>query len=225
MVFRRDNKTDSFQRQISALRQQLGTDGEGDAEESGGVTPYRDDSGDAVAGEPPPVPGQARPTYGSRDATFSFGDFGASSPVDRQPEPAPSLPAVPDRGADGQSSVIAHDTVWKGDLQTSGTIHVHGRVDGSVTAERDVYVAEEAVVDATVTALNLVVAGTFRGTARCAGRFEVLPQGRVTGDIQAPTLVIHEGAIVAGQVRMDAAETAPAEQPAPIVQRRAARGR
>lgn len=225
MVFRRDNKGDSFQRQISALRQQLGTDGEGDGDESGGVTPYRDDTDDAVADEQRPAPSQARPTYGSRDATFSFGDFGASATVDRQPEPVPSRPALPDPGTDGQTSVIAHDTAWKGDLQTEGTIHVHGRVEGSVTAEQDVYVAEEADVDATVTALNLVVAGTFRGTARCAGRFEVLPQGRATGDIQAPTLVIHEGAIVAGQVRMDAAETAPAEPPAPIVQRRAARGR
>jgi cytoskeletal protein CcmA (bactofilin family) len=223
VVFRRDNKADAFQRQISALRQQLGTDAdEPNAEESASYA--RDHPDPTVA--PPERPSAA--DQGDRNADFSFGGFGVTPAIDRSVVPTPPpLPAIPSPGADAQTSIIAHDAIWKGDLQTSGTIHVHGRLEGSISAEDDVYVAEEADVDATVTATNVVIAGLVRGAVRCTARFEVLPQGRVTGDIQAPILVIHEGAVVTGQFRMGAPETAQTDQPAnptPVVQRRAGRG-
>jgi cytoskeletal protein CcmA (bactofilin family) len=127
---------------------------------------------------------------------------------------------------DEQTSVIAHDATWKGDLQTSGTFHVHGRLEGSISAKQDIFIAEEAEVDATIAGVNVIIAGLVRGSIRCEGRFEVLPQGRVTGDVQAPTLVIHEGAIINGQFRMDTPESATTELPAPpkVLTRRAARG-
>ncbi|MDP9363209.1 MAG: polymer-forming cytoskeletal protein [Chloroflexota bacterium] len=217
MVFRRDNKADSFQRQISALRQQLGTDA--DAEEEPRPAPETDDEPDEDRGRS----GTGFSAYTARDSGFSFGDFGSSPSTAREVEVAPP-PPMPSLVADAQTSVVAHDTVWQGELRSEGSIHLHGRFEGLVSAKQDVYVAEEADVDATVTSTNLIVAGTLRGTVRCQGRFEVLPQGRVTADVQAPTLVVHEGAVIAGQVRMGAAETAGQPTPAaPVVQRRAAR--
>ncbi|MDQ3410909.1 MAG: polymer-forming cytoskeletal protein, partial [Chloroflexota bacterium] len=138
-----------------------------------------------------------------------------------------SLPVVATPEVDGQTSVVAHDTTWNGDLQSSGSLHIHGVVDGSLTAREDVYIAEEADVTATITAANVIIAGLVRGTIRCGSRFEVLPRGRVLADVQAPTLVVHEGASMNGKMRMGAAETSPiADQPTPtVVQRRAARNR
>ncbi len=189
MVFRKDTKVDSFQRQISALRQQLGPDGE----------PALD-----------PAPRQAEPErggydgYGSREARLAPAypapvedDFG---PIDAD-DPVPFPPAL-----DARTSVVAHDTAWKGDLQSDGSVHVHGRVEGSLTARADIFVAEEATVEATITAENVAVAGNVRGTIRCSGRFEVLPQGRVSGEVFAPVLVVHEGASVNAAVSMTAVE-------------------
>jgi cytoskeletal protein CcmA (bactofilin family) len=112
-------------------------------------------------------------------------------------------------------------------VQSSGSLHVHGVVDGSLTAQDDVYIAEEADVNATITAANVIVAGAVRGTIRCGSRFEVLPRGRVSADVQAPSLVVHEGATINGQVRMGPVEpSALPEQPSPpVVHRRAARNR
>lgn len=223
MVFRRDNKGDAFQRQINALRQQLGSDAEPEIE----IEP---EEAEAVA----PEMVERRPSrderpagFRSRDANFSFGEFGSSSPVERTALPPDDghTVALPVARSDAQASVIAHDMVWKGDLETGGSIHIHGRVEGSITAEREVFVAEEATVDATISALNVVVAGSFNGLARCGGRFEVLPQGRVKGDVQAPTLVVHEGGIVAGRVQMGSPETKEPAQPESIAQRWASRGR
>ena len=219
MVFRKENKVDAFQRQISALRQQLGAQGS-DADESA-VTPYPDDQGDAI--EHLDTEG-----FGTREAAgFSFAGFGGTSSSNRPTEPAvPSMSAVPSPTSDPDTSVIAHGTTWKGDLQTNGSVHVHGRVEGSITARHNVYLADEADVDAALTATNIIIAGLAKGTIRCSARFEALPQGRITGDIQAPTLVVHEGATITGRFRMGPPESSQrAEQPAAtVVQRRAARG-
>jgi len=217
MVFRRDNKTDSFQRQMSAIRQQIGGD-----EESESRPNEREPRNPQER-----TTGQDRTANGEQTSgAYGFSDF-ASTIAPQQagnqqmtPEP-PAMPAIP--MVDAQTTVIAHDTTWKGEIQSQGTVHIHGRFEGAINARMDVYVAEEADVDATITASNVVIAGLAKGTVRCDSRFEVLPSGRVSGDIMAPTLVVHEGALVSGQLRMGTQETAEAK-PTPVVARRATRG-
>jgi cytoskeletal protein CcmA (bactofilin family) len=41
-------------------------------------------------------------------------------------------------------------------------------------------------------------------------RFEVLPRGKVTGDIHAPAIAIHDGAVVAGAISMTSSNDAKA---------------
>jgi len=216
MVFRRDNKTDSFQRQMSALRQQIGSE-----DESTDRPPARDAR----------YPSERAPAVGTGQAdspagAYGFGDF-ASSVAPQQTgnndmtPVAPELPSIP--SVDAQTTVIANDAMWKGEIQSNGSVHVHGRLEGAIRANKDVFIAEDADVDATITANTVVVAGIVKGTIRSEARFEVLPSGRVSGDIVAPTLVVHEGATVSGQLRMSVQETVEAN-PTPVVQRRAARG-
>ena len=75
-------------------------------------------------------------------------------------------------------------------------------MEGSLTARDTIFVAEEADVDAVIRAANVTVAGNVRGSVHCAERFEVLPRGKVSGDIHAPAIAIHDGAIVAGEISM-----------------------
>jgi cytoskeletal protein CcmA (bactofilin family) len=230
MVFRRDNKAgDAFQRQISALRQQLG-----DAPAEGGgedVDPNQSPAAQAESTYDAYAGGTAEVSGGLSDAVSRSGDYtdygeerGAEEGVTGAVVPAaPPVPATPT--ADAQTTVIAHDATWKGEISSEGIVHVHGRFEGSIRARNDVFVADQADVDATVNAATVVVAGLIKGTIRCGARFEVLPTGRVTGDVQSPTLVIHEGAVVTGQFRMGAGEPSTSDnKPTPVVQRRAQRG-
>lgn len=224
MVFRKDNKVDAFQRQISALRQQLGSDEE--PEDAAGRAPYDETRPEEASPEASRSEGAA---FGARAASgYSFAEAQYDAPRTSTFAPnqeAPALPELPSAGANADTSVIAHDANWTGDFRTDGTVHVHGRFEGSIVAKHDVYVAEEADVDATIAAENVIIAGLVKGTIRCDVRFEVLPQGRIFGDVQSPTLVIHEGARITGQVRTGAPEVVAADQPTPaVVQRRAARG-
>ncbi len=199
MVFRKDAKTDTFQRQISALRQQLGTD-------------------EDISPAPSPASAMARPSTYSGPAPEYVSEspggsarFGMGAPSYEPAEPV--VAAWPQPIADDASSVIAHGTAWNGELQASGPLHIRGHVQGAITANSDVFVAEEAEVEATVTAENLAIAGSVRGTIRCSGRLEILPAGRVTGDVFAQVLVIHDGATINGNFSMSAA---PSDTVAPL---------
>jgi len=192
-VFRRDNKGDTFEQQMGALRDQLGT------------SPQDDDLEDEA------------PVYGGRTDDYTY----TAAPTGYSEAPAaPAAPTIP--AVDASTTVIGRETTWKGELISRGSVHVHGRLDGAVKADQAIFVAEGSEVDATLSAETVIVAGTSRGTVRASGKFEVLPTGRVAGDIHAPKLVVHEGAIMSGQLKMtpEIAET----KPTSVIQRRANRG-
>ncbi len=206
MVFRRDNKPE-FQRQMGALRQQLGT------QEEGHVAP---DSTYADPREVNYAPAQRESAPVRDSGNYGLGSYAPAPAI--TPEPS----AVPP--ADGQTSVISNETVWKGDLESRGSIHIHGKVEGSVTAMREIYVAEGAEVDAALTAAVIIVAGAVTGELRCTNRFEMLPSGRVDGNVQAPSLVVHEGASISGGFKMGSPEAGSDPKVASVMGRRAARG-
>lgn len=177
MVFRKESRADSFQKQISALRQQLSADQEAEDD-------YYDDA------EPMPD----APEYRT-----------ASTPTSPPPLERPAAPSV--RQADAATGVIAAGSVWDGTLRSDGSVQVFGQAQGTLDVRDEIYVAEGAVVDARISAQTIVVAGRVSGTIECAGRLEVLPTGHVSGDVTSPTLVVHEGATVEGDLRMRAPET------------------
>lgn len=211
MVFRRDNKPE-FQRQMGALRQQLGGNEEAPRPEP---DPYNEPPRAEASYAVSPVR-DAAPS--PRDSGgYVFGSYGAS-PV-ATPETAPVVPPV-----DAQTTVIAQETIWRGDLETRGSIHIHGRLEGTITAAKEIYVAEDAEVEATLMAATVIVAGKVTGEVRCTTRFEMLPSGRVDGNIQAPSLVVHEGASITGQFRMGAPEANAESKLSTVMGRRPARG-
>lgn len=197
MVFRRDSKVDAFQRQISALRHQLG--GESDDYRAAererslvplGERPYRSDL----------------PDLDSLQSGSSLAPAHAREQLSDDEQIAPYLPPVPT--IDTHTSVIAHTTTWNGNLESSGSLHLHGRVEGSITARNDIFIAEEAEIDAVVQAASVTVAGNVRGSIQCSDRFEVLPRGRVAGDVRSPVIVVHEGATISGEISMSTAAEA-----------------
>jgi cytoskeletal protein CcmA (bactofilin family) len=190
VVFRKDSKVDAFQRQISALRHQLGSE-----------------SGDGTAQDRDPSLSLIRESlqlseYPDFPSTAPERASGARAHADTLESRLPGSAPPPIPASDTHTSVIAHSTAWSGDLESSGSLHIHGQVEGSVCARDTIFVAEEADVEAVIRAAKVTVAGTVRGSVHCAERFEVLPHGKVSGDIHAPAIAIHDGAIVAGEISM-----------------------
>jgi len=214
MVFRKDRTGDSFQRQISALRQQLGGTEFDDIEEEVVVDAQGGVEAAYVSARSyeTPVPYE-RDRYTYQQSVTEI--------VDAAPSSDPPTPAIPE--FDGQTTVISPNATWKGEIVAEGSMHILGKFEGDIRVRDDLFILEDANVEATIAAGTVTVSGRYNGTLNCNNRLEVLPTGRVRGEIYAPALVVHNGAIINGKVKMT--QTANADQPIPAaVHRRSHRG-
>ena len=104
--------------------------------------------------------------------------------------------------SDASTGVVSANSSWSGTLRSEGSIQIFGTIEGELSASDEIYVAEGATVDARIRARTIIVAGAVTGTIECLGRLEVMPSGSISGDVTSPTLIVHEGATVEGDVKM-----------------------
>lgn len=202
MVFRRDSKVDAFERQMSALRHQIGSDAgdeDDELETNSRAAQFERVQGDTMS-QSPFDRGEA--------GGYSFGNYpGQQQDVAEYPDQR-DMPMAEISEVDSQVSVVAQGTIFKGEIQSDGNIQIFGRAEGTLTAKEDVWVAEGADVEATIIARRVIVAGRVSGTVKANARFEALPQGVVEADVSSPSFVVHEGATINGKLSMQQAEPA-----------------
>jgi len=130
------------------------------------------------------------------------------------PEPVPSFggdrytsapatntndaPLAPDRCA----NVVAAGARWKGSLKVEDSARIDGVFSGDIDAKGTVHVSEGAEVDAKIHAAFVVISGSFKGEIRAERKAELMPSSRVTGEVIAKVLSVHEGATLDGSVQM-----------------------
>jgi cytoskeletal protein CcmA (bactofilin family) len=100
------------------------------------------------------------------------------------------------------TNIIASGARWKGSLKVDDSVRVDGHFSGEIDTKGTVHVAEGAEMDAKVHAAFVVVAGNFKGEIRADQRTELMPRGKVTGEIVTKVLSVHEGATLDGSVQM-----------------------
>jgi hypothetical protein len=120
VVFRREKQADSFQRQMSALRQRLGDGTENDQNELGNQLPDYVEDAYVDSGY-----GNDQDVNATNAGGYSFGDYPAPDDdelpaLDEQGLMIPEIPAV-----DSQISIVSADTFWKGNLESDGSLHVY----------------------------------------------------------------------------------------------------
>jgi cytoskeletal protein CcmA (bactofilin family) len=109
-----------------------------------------------------------------------------------------SAPTPPERC----TNVVATGAKWKGSLKVDDSVRVDGTFSGEIDTKGTVHVSEGADIDAKIHAAFVVIAGNFKGEVRCDQRTELMPRGKVSGEIITKILSIHEGAILDGSVHM-----------------------
>jgi cytoskeletal protein CcmA (bactofilin family) len=90
-----------------------------------------------------------------------------------------------------------------GDLETTGVVKIDGVVEGSIRGARQVLLGRSGTVQGDVHADEAVLAGKVIGTVVAAERVEVQSTSRIDGDIHTKSIVVLEGGIINGNVRMD----------------------
>jgi cytoskeletal protein CcmA (bactofilin family) len=108
----------------------------------------------------------------------------------------------------------------KGDLTGNEDMVIEGKVDGKVELPNNqLTIGANGTVQAEVNAKAVIVVGRVTGNVNGTERVEVQATGVVDGDVVAPRLVIAEGAVVNGTIKMNskggAAAAAPGAPAAP----------
>ena len=109
------------------------------------------------------------------------------------PPPAPagsSAPTYLDRG-----------TKVSGKLRFEGPARIDGTIDGELDG-KEITIGESAVATAQIRADSIIVWGKVKGELTATNRIEIHPTAKVIGNIAAPKLIIHDGAIFEGQCSM-----------------------
>ena len=123
-------------------------------------------------------------------------------------------------------AAIRRDAEFKGLLILQGPARIDGRVSGEIVSDETVWIGTNARIEATVTAVNVIVAGYVRGDVRASGRIALESTAHVTGELTAERLVLVEGSHLEGTCRAgdNTTESKPAHSRGPeIVQYTAAK--
>lgn len=102
-------------------------------------------------------------------------------------------------------SLIAEGTEIQGNLSFSDGLRVDGIIVGNVLAAEAVasilVISDSASITGAITADHIIINGTVKGPIHARRMLELQPKARIEGDIEYAALEMHQGALIAGQLR------------------------
>jgi len=132
------------------------------------------------------------------DSTSSGAGYTASSPA---PSPAPS-------GGGGLTAFIDQGSQFEGKLSFKDTVRIDGEFSGEISSENTLIVGETGEITATIRSNIVVVSGSVTGNIYAGRQIVLHKTARVEGDLECPSIVIEEGALFNGQLKMQGAGSA-----------------
>lgn len=120
-------------------------------------------------------------------------------------------PNEPSAKPGSPGTIIAEGSEIEGKFTFTGTATVNGRLRGEIISNDSLIVGEKGVVNASIRAGVVHISGEVVGDVNASERLELHDRCRVYGDVEAPIVIIEEGALLEGQCRMG--RSRPAETP------------
>jgi cytoskeletal protein CcmA (bactofilin family) len=107
---------------------------------------------------------------------------------------------------------LGHGSRVEGKLTFEGSVRIDGQVEGEINAQDTVIIGEGAELTAQIHANAVVVQGRMTGDITARRRVELKAPATVTGNINTPSLVIHEGVVFEGRCTMGGAASGRSER-------------
>ncbi len=132
--------------------------------------------------------------------------------------------ATPAASSEKVISIIGPGMHIVGDCDTTDTVRIEGRVEGSVRAEKAVVIGKGGHVTGDIQTQDAVIAGTVRGALDVDSRLELQATCVIDGEIRATRLKLDEGGIVNGSVSIGRKEAGATQASAASVPSRPSAG-
>ena len=101
------------------------------------------------------------------------------------------------------SGFIDKETEITGDVKFKDSFRIDGIFKGKILSGGSLIIGETGDLEADVEADSISINGRVKGSLNAKDRIEIFSQGRVTGKIVAPKLIIEEGAFFQGSCQME----------------------
>ena len=102
-------------------------------------------------------------------------------------------------------SLIAEGTQIEGNMAFSEGLRVDGSIIGNVIASEGgasiLVISDSASITGEISADHIIVNGTVKGPIHARHMLELQPKARIEGDVEYAALEMHQGALIAGQLR------------------------
>jgi cytoskeletal protein CcmA (bactofilin family) len=120
-------------------------------------------------------------------------------------------------GLEPKSTVLARDDVFSGKLQVKDGGQVLGNFSGEIDCDGDLTIGPDAHVEADIRSARVTIAGFVRGKVIAVNRLKITSTGRLEGDAKVGALVVQEGGVHLGVIRVHP-EGLPESDPVAIVE-------
>nr|WP_245399663.1 polymer-forming cytoskeletal protein [Atopomonas sediminilitoris] len=102
----------------------------------------------------------------------------------------------------GQTSVIAHNTCVKGDIELNGALQVDGLVQGTINADQGlIRVSDKGRVEGRLQAPHVIINGEVQGDVFALEHVELGATARIRGNVHYRLMEMAMGAQIEGQVK------------------------
>ncbi|MDE2975478.1 MAG: polymer-forming cytoskeletal protein [Gemmatimonadota bacterium] len=125
--------------------------------------------------------------------------------------------STPAASSDKVISIIGPGMHIVGDCDTTDTVRIEGRVEGSVRAEKAVVVGKGGHVTGDIQTQDAVIAGTVKGALDVESRLELQATCVVDGEVRATRLKLDEGGVLNGSVSIGRREAGAMRSPVAAV--------
>jgi len=107
-----------------------------------------------------------------------------------------------------QTNVVAfvgHGVEFKGVIKYQGSVRIDGKLEGEVHAEGTLFLGEQAIINAKISALSVISKGQITGDINAREKVQLLAPAIMDGAVFTPSLLIEEGVQFNGTLSMDKA--------------------
>jgi cytoskeletal protein CcmA (bactofilin family) len=102
-------------------------------------------------------------------------------------------------------SLIAQGSTIEGNLKFAEGLRVDGDIVGDITANPGspsiLVISESATVTGQIFADHVIINGRVNGPVHAGELLELQPKANIVGDVHYKALEMHQGALIAGQLR------------------------
>lgn len=104
-------------------------------------------------------------------------------------------------------SLLGKGAEMTGEISFTNGLRVEGMIKGKVRSEATLEIGAGGKVDAEIHVRKICIDGEFSGIIHASDRVEIRKNGKVSGDIFSPCLIIDAGAVFDGRCNMSNEKT------------------